>query len=113
MSAVLALLFKNKLLAGMAIPLLLWLGGGGLFNFDAGLLTTMQLSHMLMVVVSMYLAYSGWFVADGDKKSFLAGIGLGIVVAVALLSGMIWYYSIHPEVYRILLDVGWKGPEFR
>jgi hypothetical protein len=22
------------------------------------------------------------------------------------------YYSTHPEAYKILLDVGWQGPEF-
>jgi len=22
-----------------------------------------------------------------------------------------WYYSTHPEAYKIPLDVGWRGPE--
>ncbi|HEC75665.1 MAG TPA: hypothetical protein ENI33_00190 [Thermoplasmatales archaeon] len=111
--AVFALLLKNKTLAGISIPSLLWFGIGGRLNFSGSWLSAMHLTHVLMVLMSIYLVYLVWKVIKGKKRPFWVGIGIGVFLVLFLLFMMGWFYSTHPEAYDILLDVGWHGPEFR
>lgn len=111
--AIFALLLKNKLLAGLSIPLLLYFGIRGKLNFSGSWFSPMHLTHVLMVLVSIYLVYFVWKVIKEKKKNFWIGFGIGIFLIFFLLFMMGWYYSTHPEAYKILLDVGWQGPEFR
>ena len=37
--------------------------------------------------------------------------GMGILLVLLLLFMMGWYYSTHPDAYKILLDLGWRGLE--
>lgn len=111
--AIFALLLKNKTLAGVSIPPLLWFGVGGRLNFSGSWISPMHLTHVLMVLVSIYLIYLVWKVLKGEKRPFWIGIGIGIFLVLFLLFMMEWYYSTHPDAYKILLDVGWRGPEFR
>lgn len=111
--AVFALLLRNKLLAGLSIPLLLWFGIGGRLNFGGSWFSPMHLTHVLMALVSIYLVYFVWKVIKGGKKTFWVGFGIGVFLLFFLVLMMGWYYSTHPESYKILLDVGWRGPEFR
>jgi tryptophan-rich sensory protein len=111
--AIFALLLRNKHLAGLSIPLLLWFGIGGRLNFSGRWFFPMHLTHVLMVLVSIYLVYFVWKVIKEKKKNFWIGFGIGIFLLLFLLFMMGWYYSTHPEAYKILLDVGWHGPEFR
>jgi|GEM_PF-1888777 hypothetical protein len=110
--AIFALLFRNKHLAGLSIPLLLWFGIGGRLNFSGSWFSPMHLTHVLMILVSIYLVYFVWKVIKGKKKAFWFGLGIGIFLIFFLLFMMAWYYSTHPEAYKILLDIGWQGPGF-
>jgi hypothetical protein len=111
--AILALLLRNRHLAGLSLPLLLWFGIGGRLNFSGSWFAPMHLTHVLMVLVSIYLVYFVWKVVEGKKKAFWVGFGIGVLLLFFLLFIMGWYYSTHPEAYEILLDVGWQGPEFK
>jgi len=111
--AIFALLLKNKPLAGLSIPLLLWFGIGGRLNFSGSWFSPMHLTHVLMVLVSIYLFYFVWKVIAGKKKAFWIGFAIGVILLFFSLFMMGWYYSTHPEAYKILLDVGWQGQEFR
>lgn len=110
--AVFALLLRNKTLAGLSIPLLFWFGIGGRLNFSGSWVSPMHLTHMLMAFVGIYLVYFVWKVIEGKKKFFWIGLVIGMFLVFFLLFMMGWYYSTHPEAYKILLDVGWQGPEF-
>ncbi len=82
-------------------------------NFSGSWFSPMHLTHVLMALVSIYLIYFVWKVNNGKKRAFYIGFGIGIFLLFFLLFMMGWYYSTHPEAYKILLDVGWQGPEFR
>ena len=75
-----ALLLKNKTLAGISIPSLLWFGIGGRINFSGSWLSAMHLTHLLMVSISIYLIYLVWKILKGEKKSFWIGIRIGILL---------------------------------
>lgn len=111
--AIFALSLKNKTLAGVSIPPLLWFGVGGRLNFSGSWISPMHLTHVLMVLVSIYLIYIVWKVLKGEKRPFWIGFGIGVFLVLFLLFMMGWYYSTHPESYKILFDVGYQGPEFR
>lgn len=111
--AIFALLFRNKTIAGLSIPLLLWFGIGGKLNFTGSWFSSMHFTHILMVLVSTYLFYFVWKVIKEKKKAFWIGFGIGVFFLFFLLFMMGWYYSTHPEAYKILLDVGWQGQEFK
>jgi len=66
-----------------------------------------------MVLVSLYLIYLVWRVIQGGKKLFWFGVGIGIFLVLLLLFMMGWYYSTHPDAYKILLDTGWQGLELK
>lgn len=111
--AIFALLFRSKFPVGLSIPLLFWFGVGGRLNFSGSWFSPMHLTHILMVFVGIYLVYFVWKVIEGKKKPFWIGLVIGVFLTFFLLFMMGWYYSTHPEAHKILLDVGWRGPEFR
>ncbi|MCD6494322.1 MAG: hypothetical protein J7K36_11145 [Archaeoglobaceae archaeon] len=47
----------------------------------------------------------------GKKRPFWIGVGMGTFLVLLLLFMMGWYYSTHPDAYKILLDIGWRGLE--
>jgi len=109
--AILALLLKNKTLVGTSVPLLLWFGVGGRIKFSGSWFSAMHLTHTLMVLVSFYLVYLIWKVIKGEERPFWIGMGMEIFLVLLLLFMMGWYYSTHPDAYKILLDLGWRGLE--
>jgi len=77
---VLALLLKNKFLAGLSIPSLLFYGITGVIQFLINGFYPLYLTHVLMLSISVYLLYFVWKVMKGRKEIFWFGLLLGICI---------------------------------
>jgi len=91
--AISALLLKNKTLAGISVPPLLWFGVGGRINFSGSWFSAMHFTHALMVLVGLYLIYLVWRVINGEKRPFWIawdGDTLSIII-IALYDGMVLF----------------------
>ncbi len=97
--AISALLLKNKTLAGTSVPLLLWFVVGVRINFSGSCNAPYPCLDGVGRLI-FYLIYLVWRVINGEKRPFWIGVGM---------RG--WYYSSHPDAYKILLDLGWRGLE--
>ncbi len=95
--AISALLLKNKTLAGTSVPLLLWFGVGGRINFSGSCNAPYPcldgVGRLIFIIPRLE-------VINGEKRPFWIGVGM---------RG--WCYSTHPDAYKILLDLGWRGLE--
>lgn len=106
--AISALLLKNKTLTGTSVPLLLWFGVGGRINFSGSCNAPYPcldgVGRLIFIIPRLE-------VINGEKRPFWIGVGMGGVLVLLLFFMRGWCYSTHPDAYKILLDLEWRGLE--
>lgn len=110
MIAVFGLAFKKRELLHISIPLMLYFGGSGLFEFSWSKMPIALINNVLIIFTALFILYVGYKQHRYPVREMATWVTIGIFLVV-LYEFIIfpWFAVNRLDQMQMLLDMGYSG----